>query len=86
VAVGLYIGIPRVLTYMMVLDEQSKAKAKFAESLIPNTSTEVEVTSGVKKMPLGASMGGGGGTVAGGEPKPATSPTPTPSENEPTKE
>ena len=83
-AVGLYIGIPRVLTYMMVLDEQSKAKAKFAESLIPNTSTEVEVTSGVKKMPLGASMGGG--TVAGGEPKPAPSPTPTPSENEPTKE
>ncbi len=64
VAVGLYFGIPYVITNMMVLDEQAKAKAKLAESLIPNTSTEVEPTSGVKKMPLGASAGGGGG--AGG--------------------
>jgi EF hand len=60
VAVGLYFGIPYVLQNMMVLDEQAKAKAKLAESLILNTSTEVEPTSGVKKMPLGASAGGGG--------------------------
>ena len=64
VAVGLYFGIPIVMTNVMVLDEQAKAKAKLAESLIPNTSTEVEPTSGVKKMPLGASAGGGG--AAGG--------------------
>ena len=75
VAVGLYFGIPFVITNMMVLDEQAKAKAKLAESLIPNTSTEVEPTSGVKKMPLGASAGGGG--TAGG---------PTPAVSEPTKE
>lgn len=70
VAVGLYFGIPYVITNMMVLDEQAKAKAKLAESLVPNTSTEVEPTSGVKKMPLGASAGGGGGPAvvrAGGD-------------------
>jgi hypothetical protein len=60
VAVGLYFAIPMVVTYMMFLDEQAKAKAKMVESLKPNTSTEVEPTSGVKKMPLGASAGGGG--------------------------
>ncbi len=61
VAVGLYFGIPYVITNLMVLDEQAKAKAKLAESLIPNTSTEVEPTSGVKKKPMGISAGGGGG-------------------------
>jgi len=71
VAVGLYFGIPKVITYMMVLDEQAKAKAKLAESLIPNTSTEVEVTSGGKKMPLGASPGGGAGGGAGSESRPS---------------
>ena len=73
VAVGLYFGIPYVITNMMVLDEQAKAKAKLAESLIPNTSTEVEPTSGVKKMPLGLSLGGGGAAA-------------TPAANDPTKE
>lgn len=76
-AVGLYFGIPKVITYMMVLDEQAKAKAKLSESLIPNTSTEVEATSGVKKMPLGASVGGA--------PAPAPAPA-TPAASEPTKE
>lgn len=70
VAVGLYFGIPYVITNMMVLDEQAKAKAKLAESLIPNTSTEVEPTSGVKKMPLGASAGGGGAGPAAERPDP----------------
>jgi len=84
VAVCLYFGIPKVITYMMVLDEQGKAKAKLAESLIPNTSTEVEPTSGGKKMPLGASAAGGGG--AGGATPPAAEPPAAEPTAEPAKE
>ena len=57
-AAAVYFVVPRITMYMMVLDEQAKAKLKYEESLKPNLSTEVEIVTGPKKRPMGASFGG----------------------------
>ena len=63
-AAVVYFVVPRVTIYMMVLDEQAKAKLKYDESLKPNLSTEVEIVTGPKKRPMGASFSGPSPEVA----------------------
>ncbi|MCY2982225.1 MAG: hypothetical protein NTY15_01140 [Planctomycetota bacterium] len=49
-AAGAYFVIPAIMTKMMLLDEQAKAKARFEASIKPEDSPKVEITVAKKKM------------------------------------
>jgi len=50
VAAAMYFAIPKIATNMMLLDEQAKAKARYEESIKPDSSNKVEITVASKKM------------------------------------